>query len=111
MIALRSFIKGELRGIGAVADLTSSVQGKVEVIWQGTRIPASLKALGAECHVTGDTVRAILPEKQQDALLKRCGGSASAWSRSLRCARRWKSISCRSCSTPRAHAGRHGDSR
>jgi ABC-2 type transport system ATP-binding protein len=45
--------KGELRGIGAVADLTSSVQGKVEVIWQGTQIPASVKALGAECHVTG----------------------------------------------------------
>jgi ABC-2 type transport system ATP-binding protein len=61
--------KGELRGIGAVADLTSSVQGKVEVIWQGTQIPASLKALGAECHVTGDTVRAIIDENQQDAAI------------------------------------------
>src|SRR5438067_6028166 len=59
--------KGELRGVGAVEDLTSTVAGKVEVIWQGTQAPASMKALGAECHVTGDTVRAILPEKQQDA--------------------------------------------
>ena len=61
--------KGELRGIGAVADLTSSVQGKVEVIWQGTQIPASMKALGAECHLTGDTVRAIIDESQQDGAI------------------------------------------
>ena len=61
--------KGELRGVGAVEDLTSSVQGKVEVIWQGTQIPASMKALGAECHVTGDTVRAIIDENQQDAAI------------------------------------------
>src|SRR6202171_6730809 len=32
--------RGELKGVGAVADLTSSVQGKVEVIWQGTLVPA-----------------------------------------------------------------------
>jgi len=61
--------KGELRGVGAVEDLTSTVQGKVEVIWQGTQIPASIKALGAECHATGDTVRAVLPENQQDAAI------------------------------------------
>jgi ABC-2 type transport system ATP-binding protein len=60
--------KGELRGVGAVEDLTSAVQGKIEVIWQGTQIPALMKALGAECHVTGDTVRAVLPENQQDAI-------------------------------------------
>jgi ABC-2 type transport system ATP-binding protein len=58
--------KGELRGVGAVAELTSSVQGKVEIIWQGPLIPPFLKALGAECHVTGDTVRAIIDESQQD---------------------------------------------
>jgi len=45
------------------------VQGKVEVVWNGTQIPASLKALGAECHVTAETVRAILPENQQDAAI------------------------------------------
>src|SRR6266446_10785874 len=57
---------GELRGVGAVAELVSNVQGKVEIIWQGTQIPTSMKALGAECHVIGDTVRAVLAENQQD---------------------------------------------
>ncbi len=61
--------KGELRGVGAVEELTATVQGKVEVVWQGTGIPASLKALGAECHVSGDTVRAVIAEKQQDAAI------------------------------------------
>jgi ABC-2 type transport system ATP-binding protein len=61
--------KGEVRSIGRVADLTASVQSKVEVIWHGTVAPASMKALGAECHVTGDTVRAILSESQQDAAI------------------------------------------
>jgi ABC-2 type transport system ATP-binding protein len=61
--------QGELRGVGAVEDLTSSVQGKVEVIWQGTQVSASIKALGAECHVTGDRVRAVIAENQQDAVI------------------------------------------
>jgi ABC-2 type transport system ATP-binding protein len=61
--------KGELRGTGSVEQLTSSVQGKVEIIWQGTQVPASMKALGAECQVSGDTVRAILNENQQDAAI------------------------------------------
>jgi ABC-2 type transport system ATP-binding protein len=61
--------RGELRGVGRVADLTSTVQGKVEVIWQGNVIPASMKALGAECHVTGDIVRAVIAESQQDAAI------------------------------------------
>ncbi len=61
--------KGELRVTGAVTDLTSSVQGKVEVIWQGTQIPASMKVLGAECHITGDTVRAVIDENHQDGAI------------------------------------------
>jgi len=61
--------KGQLRGVGEVEQLTSSVQGKVEVVWQGTQVPASMKALGAECHVTGDTVRAIVAESKQDAAI------------------------------------------
>lgn len=61
--------KGELRGVGAVDDLTSSIQGKVEVLWQGTQIPASIKALGAELHASADKVRAIINENQQDAAI------------------------------------------
>jgi ABC-2 type transport system ATP-binding protein len=61
---------GELRGVGAVADLTSSVHGKVEIVWQGTTVPSSLRALGAECHVTGDTVRAVISEANQDSAIE-----------------------------------------
>jgi ABC-2 type transport system ATP-binding protein len=62
--------RGELQGVGAVADLTSSVHGKVELVWQGSAVPLSLKTLGAECHITGDTVRAIVPEVRQDAAME-----------------------------------------
>lgn len=61
--------KGELRGIGVIADLTSSVRGKVEVMWQGSEIPASLRALGAECHLVGEMARAVVPEDQMDAAI------------------------------------------
>src|SRR6266852_8047749 len=62
--------RGELRGVGAVAELTSSVHGQVELVWQGTAVPASIQGLGAECHVTGDTVRTVLPEDKQDAAIE-----------------------------------------
>jgi ABC-2 type transport system ATP-binding protein len=61
---------GELRGVGVVEDLASSMQGKVEVIWQGTAVPSAIRALGAECHVTGDTVRAVISQECQDAVLE-----------------------------------------
>ena len=61
--------QGELRGVGAVADLTSSVEGKVEVVWQGSFVPGALKTLTTECHVTGDTVRALVLEGNQDAVI------------------------------------------
>jgi ABC-2 type transport system ATP-binding protein len=62
--------KGELQGVGAVADLTSSVDSKVELVWQGPALPLSLRALGAESHVTGDTVRMIVAESNQDAAIE-----------------------------------------
>jgi ABC-2 type transport system ATP-binding protein len=62
--------QGELRGVGAVADLTSSVHGRVELVWRGTTVPAALGALGAECHVLPDTVRAVISESSQDAALE-----------------------------------------
>jgi hypothetical protein len=55
--------------VGAVEELTKSVLGKVEVVWQGTQVPASMKALGAEFHVTGETVRTVISENQQDAAI------------------------------------------
>src|SRR5207302_3307937 len=60
---------GELRAVGAVADLTSGVQGKVEIVWEGTVVPTSIKTIGATCHVTGDTVRAVVAEESQDLVI------------------------------------------
>ncbi len=61
--------QGELRGIGAVADLTSSVEGKVEIVWQGNMVLAWIKALDAECHLAGDTVRAVIAERDQETVI------------------------------------------
>jgi ABC-2 type transport system ATP-binding protein len=62
--------QGELRGVGHVAELTSSVAAKVELIWNGSTVPAGFGALGAECHVIGETIRAVVPEAQQEAALE-----------------------------------------
>ena len=59
--------KGQLRGIGEVEDLTSTVQGRVEVLWHGPQVPVAIKAIATECHVSGDRVRAVINENQQDA--------------------------------------------
>jgi ABC-2 type transport system ATP-binding protein len=61
--------QGELRGVGRVADLTSSVEGKVEVVWHGNTIPVGAKSMAADCRVTGDTVRAVVAEGSQDTLI------------------------------------------
>jgi len=61
--------QGELRGVGAVADLTSKVHGKIEIIFHASHVPPALAKLGADLHVGGDVVRAVLPEKNQDAAL------------------------------------------
>ncbi len=60
---------GQLRGVGAVPDLTASVRGKVEIFWNSASVPAAIRVLGAEWHVVGETVRAVIPEENQDAAL------------------------------------------
>lgn len=61
---------GELRKVGAVAELTASVKDKIEIVWLGNQTPDSLKNLGAEYHVSGDMVRAVLPQEMQEAGLE-----------------------------------------
>jgi ABC-2 type transport system ATP-binding protein len=61
--------KGELKGVGVVADLLRDVSGDVELVWNGAQAIAPLSALGARCHATGDVVRAVLPERSLDAAL------------------------------------------
>ena len=62
--------QGKLRGVGAVAELTTGVEGKVEIVWQGASVPAAIKPLGTEAHIAGNTVRAVLPDKNQDAAIE-----------------------------------------
>jgi ABC-2 type transport system ATP-binding protein len=62
--------QGELRGVGAVAELTSQTQGRVEIIFLAQRVPAALAQFGTEARVSGDMVNAVLPEKHQDEALE-----------------------------------------
>jgi ABC-2 type transport system ATP-binding protein len=62
--------QGELRGVGAVAELTSEQHAKIEIIFCATKVPAGLTSLGAEARVSGNMVNAVLPEEQQDAALE-----------------------------------------
>jgi ABC-2 type transport system ATP-binding protein len=57
---------GELRRIGVVAELISDVEERVELVWQGNVIPASVKALGADCYVSGNMARVVVPAAKQD---------------------------------------------
>src|SRR5262249_24112686 len=61
--------KGELRGVGVVNDLRSTVAGKSEVIWEGAQSLPAVASLLAESHVTGETVRAIVQSNDLDSLL------------------------------------------
>lgn len=61
--------RGELLGVGSIEQLTAGTGGRVEVIWSGAAALSAIRALGAECHATGETVRAVLPEAQLDAAL------------------------------------------
>ena len=63
--------KGELRGIGVVNDLRSTVAGKTEVIWEGAHAIAAVSNVLAESHVTGETVRATVPSGDLDCLLEK----------------------------------------
>lgn len=61
--------QGKLRGVGAVEELTAGIRGQVELVWAGRSVPTALTGLGAECHVAGDTIRAVLPSAQQEAAI------------------------------------------
>jgi ABC-2 type transport system ATP-binding protein len=64
--------QGELRGVGAVAELTAQTRGRIEIIFyaQAQRVPEGLTSLGAEARLSGDMVNAVLPEERQDAALE-----------------------------------------
>ena len=61
--------KGELRGIGVVADLRAQAHGKIEVVCEGAAAANALRAMqpASDCRVVGESVRAVLPSAQMDA--------------------------------------------
>jgi ABC-2 type transport system ATP-binding protein len=61
---------GESRRVGAVAELTAGLHGRVEIVWQGAIAPAAFKTMGAECHTAGDTTRAVIAEESQETALE-----------------------------------------
>lgn len=61
--------RGELRKVGAIADLTAGVHGKVEIMWHGTAVPSSIRSVAGSCHTAAETTRAVVPEETQDAVL------------------------------------------
>jgi len=61
--------RGQLKGVGAVAELTASMHGQVELIWWGAAVPASLRALAERSYVSGDTARAVVKEENQERAL------------------------------------------
>ena len=63
--------KGELRGIGVVNDLRSSVAEKSEVIWEGADALHAVQSLLSESHVTGNSVRGIVQSNNLDSLLEK----------------------------------------
>lgn len=56
--------RGELRSVGVVAELVSRKSGRVEIVWEGKAAVPAIQALGGNCRVAGDTVRAALDEAQ-----------------------------------------------
>jgi ABC-2 type transport system ATP-binding protein len=63
--------KGELRGIGVVNDLRSSVAENSEVIWESAHAVPMLKELLTELHITGETVRGVVRNADLDNLLEK----------------------------------------
>jgi len=61
--------KGELRGVGVVADLVSKNRSRFEVVWQGTAALRALQSFAKETHVAGEVARVIVSERQLQAAL------------------------------------------
>jgi len=61
--------QGELRGVGAVEELTARAESRIEILFHGYQGIAALSVLGAECHATGEMVRAVIAENRQDEAL------------------------------------------
>ena len=67
--------RGELRGVGVVADLLAETRGKREIIWEGAT--SALASLAEKVKVTADVARAVIDAAHTDAAIdavRRAGG-------------------------------------
>ena len=62
--------QGELRGVGAVAELTRQSAGRVEIIFCSASVPAALTSLAVEARASGEMVNAVVPQAQQEPALE-----------------------------------------
>jgi len=60
--------KGELRGVGVVADLVAETQKKLEVVWEAGNAGA-LKSLGSDFRETGKVSRVVVEEPRLNSAL------------------------------------------
>ncbi len=67
--------KGELRGVGVVADLVSEVSGQVEFVWTGAAATAEIAALGGKTHEASETFRTILTQEATDRAIDAIRGA------------------------------------
>src|SRR5262249_15921727 len=65
--------KGDLRGIGVVNDLRSTVAGKSEVIWEGAHAAVTARDLLTDIHIRADTVPGTVKSSALDLFLKTLG--------------------------------------
>ena len=61
--------KGELRGVGIVADLIADSQKKVEVLWEGGKNIESIKTQSTDYRETGKVARAVVDEVNLNAII------------------------------------------
>jgi ABC-2 type transport system ATP-binding protein len=62
--------RGELRGVGVVAELEARRTGRVEVVWRGQAALAEVGPLALDSHLSaGDTARATVAESNLNAVL------------------------------------------
>jgi ABC-2 type transport system ATP-binding protein len=60
---------GQLKGVGAVAQLTATMHGQVEMVWEANTIPNFMRALVERCYVSGGTARAVVKQENQERAL------------------------------------------
>jgi len=62
--------RGQLRGVGVVADLVSRNRSQFELLWQGRSAVSPMRALVDEVHEAGELARAIVNKSQLQAALE-----------------------------------------